>query len=176
MIIVEGPDGGGKTTLIRRLSEDLGLRIAPRVVAQDTTAMVDLKLWVEENLNLGYHMKLYDRHRLISEPIYGAVKNRVEPGFDDLGWMTAMMSNFYEIEPTIIYCLPPKAAVIHNVQHGYDDNSAVFSQIEVIYSAYIAKAAMDVGLEFAYVYDYTRMTYETILEKIELELERNRSE
>ena len=68
MIIVEGPDGAGKTTLIRQLQERWpDLAVAPRVVSKDAEAMVDLQEWVNINLSDGPQYKIFDRHRLISE-------------------------------------------------------------------------------------------------------------
>lgn len=172
MIVVEGPDGGGKSTLAMRLSQDLDLPIAPRVVGTDTKPMVDLKLWTEENLQLGFHGKIYDRHRLISEPIYGAIKKRIEPGFDDIGWMRHNMLEFYLIQPVIIYCIPPKYTVIHNITHGEDDNTAVADDIDQIYSAYIARASIDLAShDFICLHDYTRHSYDALLEIVEQELE-----
>lgn len=171
MIIVEGPDGAGKTTIIQNLEDDLGLPISPRVVGTDTVAMVNLKLWTEDNLNKGFQNMLFDRHRLISEPIYGAVKHRTDPGFDDPAWMVAMMSEFYHIRPIIIYCLPPKALVLKNVNIGPTDNSAVVKITDWVYNAYVARAAIDIfNLESCFIYDYTRHDYVDLLENIEREL------
>ena len=73
MLIVEGPDGAGKTQLIQRLRLNLQLELMPRVVSSDTEMMVDLQEWVNEDLHAGLKRAIYDRHRLISEPIYGPV-------------------------------------------------------------------------------------------------------
>lgn len=172
MIIVEGPDGAGKSTLVQRLALDLDIPIAKRAVGVDTKALVDLKQWTEDNLRKGFHDTLYDRHRLISEPIYGMAMQRTEPGFDSLDWMLAMMSDFYHIKPILIYCLPPKSVVIRNVWEGEADNSAVNSKIEYIYNGYVARAAIDCfNLGSCYIYDYTRQTYDGMLERVELKLE-----
>lgn len=147
MIIIEGPDGGGKTTFIRKLAEITGYPIAPRVVTQRAEAMVDLKQWVEQNLAQGFQYTIYDRHRLISEPIYGSIlRNRLEPGFDDLEWMTTQLSLFYgQVNPYIIYCIPSLDDVKYNIFNGEDDNTVVEAKVSNIYSAYVAKAAMDIA-------------------------------
>lgn len=173
MIIVEGPDGGGKSTLVQRLAEDLDMPVAPRVVGVDTKAMVDLKLWVEENVDLGFHEKIYDRHRLISEPIYGLLMNRTQPGFDDMNWMGAMTYRFYALNPIVIYCIPPKYVMLHNIRSGPADNSAVEAKAEWIYNGYVARAAVDLATQpYFYRYDYTVHDYDEMLEHIELRLEK----
>lgn len=157
MIIVEGPDGAGKTTLIRQMQDRYGLRVAPRVVSKETTAMVDLQNWVENNLEEGSQWLLFDRHRLVSEAIYGPiVRGYAEDGFDSMVWMMMQTKRFYEIEPLIIYCMPPLNVVRGNVQND-PDNKAVAWKIEAIYQAYAARAAMDHALSpgSTIIWDYT---------------------
>src|SRR5689334_16478912 len=104
MIIVEGPDGGGKTRLISRLSSDLGLPVAQRVVSAEAEAMTDLKTWVDLNLIEGNVAVLFDRHRLISEPIYGPVlRYYPEDGFDNVDWLTDSMRRLHELDPFVIW-------------------------------------------------------------------------
>jgi hypothetical protein len=157
VIIVEGPDGGGKTTLIRQMQDRYGLEVAPRVVSKETTAMVDLKQWVEDNLSEGPQWKLFDRHRLISEPVYGPIlRQYIEDGFDSMVWMMLQMRRFYEIEPLVVYCMPPLNVVRGNVQND-PDNKAVAWKIEAVYQAYAARAAIDYSLSpgSTIIWDYT---------------------
>lgn len=143
MIIVEGPDGGGKTTLIKFLSELWELPVAPRVVSKDARAMTDLKQWVEINVSKGWQNMIFDRHRLISEPIYGPIlRSSQASGFDNVDWLSVMMHKFYKAEPLIIYCMPPLEVVKQNIQND-PDNEVVQDHIEAIYSAYAARAALD---------------------------------
>lgn len=159
MIIVEGPDGSGKTTLVKKLSNDLGLLIAERVVARDTTAMVDLKEWVDFNLSRGFQRTIFDRHRLISEPIYGTIlpHKRENSGFwADFEWLVQSMRKFYDIEPFVIVCLPPYDVVMNNL---LDDptNQEVFPHTWAIHRAYQAFAASGIcGRGVDVVYDYTQ--------------------
>lgn len=157
MIVVEGPDGAGKTTLIEALMEEFDLPVAPRVVSKDTVAMVDLKDWVDNNLDEGFQPMIFDRYRLISETIYGPIlRTGAQPGFADMKWLGPRLRRFYELEPIIIYCLPPLEVVMANVNQG-DDNFVVQDKIEAIYSAYVAKASMDLTLAPGpvMVWDYT---------------------
>lgn len=158
MIVVEGPDGAGKTTLIEAIVDLLQLPVADRVVGKDTQALVNLKHWTEANVNRGFQKMVYDRHRLISEPIYGPIlRDQPQEGFVDLDWLVTMMRKFYACKPVLIYCLPPLEEVLHNVKYDTDnDNSAVEAKITRIYSAYCARAAIDKSHHYnTLIYDYT---------------------
>lgn len=160
MIVVEGPDGAGKTTLISRLSDELSLEVAPRVVSKDAEAMVDLKSWTEQNVRGGFQPRIFDRHRLISEPIYGPVlRDAPEPGFDDPHWFQSMMTEFYLADPIVIYCLPPWQVVWNNIIKG-DDNKIFHGsprKAYLIWASYYNKAVTEIALRPLHtrVYNYT---------------------
>jgi hypothetical protein len=159
MIVVEGPDGAGKTTLINQIKTATGLQVAPRVVSKDAEAMVDLKLWVELNVAQGWQPLIFDRHRLFSEPIYGPIlRDKLEPGFSDLQWFGEMLATFYRCNPVIIYCLPPFDVVWANIQND-EDNRVVadFHTIKAIWGAYFNKAVTDhVHGADVWMHDYTK--------------------
>lgn len=144
MIIVEGPDGAGKTTLIKQLQKEFELEVAPRVVSKDTNDLVDLQQWVDQNLREGFQYKLFDRHRLISEFCYGpTLRPTQRPGFTDRAWVWNSLRLMYnEVQPMIIYCLP-KLEVIKANLDGDQDNTAVVDHIEQIYAAYLERSALD---------------------------------
>lgn len=167
MIIVEGPDGSGKTTLIKKLSERTGLSVSPRVVSKDAESMVDLKTWTEMNVKQGWQPLIFDRHRLISEPIYGPVlRTKAEPGFGDSEWFYDQLYRFYRAEPFIIYCLPPFSAVWENVRSD-PDNTVVAHEgtCRSIYGAYFNKAHTEQVLyKHSFMYDYTESTLAALQE------------
>lgn len=156
MIILEGPDGAGKTTLLSELQQHFSFPVADRVVSKDAEAMVDLQSWVEQNVRQGFQEMFFDRHRLVSEFIYGPVLRRhAEPGFTDVGWTGAMLQLFYHIRPVVIYCLPPLQVVKDNLR-GDPDNERVNPHIEPIYQAYLQRAWMDRMINpYSAIYDYT---------------------
>jgi energy-coupling factor transporter ATP-binding protein EcfA2 len=155
VIIVEGPDGSGKTTLVNHLAEKYDIPISPKVVGSDTRPMIaDLQQWVESNLKKGLQWMLFDRHRLISEPIYQmCMGRRAQEGFDDIKWFTARMIDWTRIRPFIVYCLPPHIMVHNNL---IDDkyNVEVQQYLHQIYSGYVAAAAGDVARGQAVLFDY----------------------
>lgn len=158
MIIVEGPDGAGKTTLISKLSNDLQLPVAPRVVSKETKALTNLRNWTDQNLAAGFKLTIFDRHRLISDPIYRFILNKpVDTGLYDPQWLALAHLKFQRIRPAIVYCLPPLEAVWANVKDD-EDNVAVRDRIHAIYYDYVASMAQSMGNPRlrTFTYDYTR--------------------
>lgn len=155
MIVVEGPDGSGKSTLAKTLSARLNIPIAPKVVSEDTEAMVDLKCWVDKNLAGGFQRLIFDRHRLVSEPIYGMAlpwrRNTHQDFWGDQMWLNESMQSFRLIQPVVILCLPPHDVVVNNI---IDDpkNARVLSSMWAVYRGYQMMAARG---EIDMLYDYT---------------------
>lgn len=120
------------------------LEVAPRVVAKDTTEMTDLKAWVDRNLDEGFQYKIFDRYRLISEFCYGpTLRPQQRPGFTDFRWVNHSLWRLYtQIQPVIIYCLPPLWVIKSNLEFD-NDNDVVRDHIDQIYAAYLERAALD---------------------------------
>lgn len=172
MIIVEGPDGGGKSTLVKRLSAELSLPVAPKVVASDTTPVVDLRRWTEENVYQGFQPVIFDRHRLISEPIYGPAMRRRQHGeFYDLTWLSDMMWHFYNAKPVIIYCMPDLLTVRENVLREDTDNAVVRNHIAAIYAGYVARASMDFTRGVGRLYNYKMTKFDDIVGWVRMNIE-----
>lgn len=165
MLIVEGPDGSGKSSLIRRLSADLRWPVAPKVVDSDTTPMVNLGAWVDANTQQGFQHKIFDRHRLVSEPIYGpSLRSTQDANFLDLGWVAEMNWRLYTARPIFIYCLPSLETVRRNV-NGDPNNAAVAKRITAIYAAYVTRATIDFTSKStsAKLFNYETTLYEDVI-------------
>lgn len=168
MIIVEGPDGGGKTTLIDRLRKHLGVGVMPRPCSSDRGVdPSSLMAWVDRDLSGPVHeRKIYDRHPLISEPIYGPlIRGDMAAGFTDLVWMSTRLEMLYTHEPLMIFCLPPLALVKANVMETHDTNTkhlqGVHARIEAIWNQYQFRCAQELTMKHdVYVWDYSLPTAE----------------
>lgn len=162
MFIVEGPDGAGKTTLIRRMQEELKFEVRPRACTSDNG--VDprtLREWVEHDLSRPVHDRgFYDRHPLISEPIYGPIiRGHMADGFSDWVWMARTLATFNAREPVIVFCLPPKELVLENVRDTHeattDHLTGVLAHTEAIYEMYCFRAAQQAQHGDVLVWDYS---------------------
>ena len=141
MIVVEGPDGSGKTTLVKRIMESkLGseLELMPRAVSKDAKSLTKIDDYIEEELGKGFGMRLYDRFALISSPCYAMLPDRTFTGrmFDPV-WLRGQNDKLHQVDPVIIMCLPTLDTVVGNTRIG-DDNRVVQNDIEAIYINYLS--------------------------------------
>lgn len=154
MIIVEGPDGAGKTTLVEHLENLFGER-EPRAVTAGAEKMKPIGQYIDEELTKGFGWRLYDRFALISSPMYMCLPNRTfSEEMLDYQWLKDAYYKFRQIDPVIIMCLPPLDIVLANV--AKDESSSVMHEFgEQIYWNYHAFAARDGYNSSMMIYDYT---------------------
>lgn len=138
MIVVEGPDGAGKTTLIAQLEADWGLTREPRAVSKDAKSLVPIDDYIEEELRKGFGFRLYDRFALISSPQYMSLPDRTFRGrMKDPEWLRIQHYRFAEIDPVVIVCLPSWETVKRNTAVDVHDGLDLTDQIETIYLNYL---------------------------------------
>lgn len=115
MIILEGPDGSGKTTLAKHLCElfDLQYVRPPAAVLSSSngpqTERGLIEWWLEElkrSAIRSYRRQVvYDRTTFISDPIYRlAMGGRPQGTPDEMGQGVYVLSGRYDL---CIFCLPP---------------------------------------------------------------------
>lgn len=180
MIIVEGPDGSGKTSLIGKMTEAFGLPVMPKAVNSQGEEETDLCRWVEQSMVRGWQPVIYDRHALVSEPIYGSRKGELRGDFKDRSWLELQYIALREVNPVIIVCLPSFEAVVKNVRAD-ETNSAFFGldpndrhlepvrrKVAPIYWAYHCLVANN--LNFVH-YDYEKHPLGSVMNYVQLTVE-----
>jgi hypothetical protein len=169
VIILEGPDGAGKTQLAERLSKDLNIPIEPKVVDGNMKAEVDLIKWAYDQISGWPRAVIYDRFSTISEPIYGPIfKGRIREEFQLKASLSMVEQMFTEMDPIIVWCLPSLATVLNNVNTD-PSNVVVRDKQEGVYWAYHWNACrFSCDLLWNYeIDDYNKLL---LLIKAELEL------
>lgn len=154
-IVIEGPDGSGKSTLIERFLERYPLlRLMDRPCSSDNGPIEGLKEWVDRDIHqadttelLG-HSRLYDRHPLVSELIYSpALGRQLALGFEDYAWLVQALHDFSFMNYMVVYCLPGREVVIENVlaTHTQDTDhvNGVRDNIGRIYDLYHIRACIE---------------------------------
>jgi hypothetical protein len=98
MIIVEGPDGGGKTTMCKMLAEYFGTEVfhagGPVKYLEELDTRIDIQL--------GEYGSIVDRCSIFSEPIYGTIlRKRSLMGLTEFErWIEYLKSHHWGI----VYC------------------------------------------------------------------------
>lgn len=153
-IVIEGPDGAGKTTLYDRLKIDLDLIPAPRFSTSLGGSKAGIYGLMMEDLDRPQG-EIYDRHPIISEMIYAPILGRpLDLRFLELG---DRIHEFYQ-ESIVILCTIELEDLIDNIK-GTDQLEGVEDNIRQIYSAYD-------DVRFHFHYDYTVDSYDELLEKV----------
>lgn len=173
-VIVEGPDGAGKTTLLRYLHEITNLPVAPKFSSSlggpkanlQSLVDADMQSWHNTLADDPHYRKewepggvkdsyLYDRHPLISEPIYGLhVRKNIQPEFLT-EWFARAWRDLLEYNPLVIWCIPPFEAITVNVNPDRD-MQGVWANMRRMYDCYRLEMLRFPGTGIQY--DYTEQS------------------
>lgn len=139
LVIVEGPDGAGKTTLARAISAQLDLeyRRNPHISSTHGAVTEASADWADEQIRVDDWSGVYDRFFYISEPIYQLVSLR--PLNVDSKRIIRGIIDLANIEPIIVFCLPPWE-VSREVIRAQPEKlvSTSLAQLEKVHWAYSA--------------------------------------
>lgn len=159
MIVVEGPDGSGKSTLVKRLSEQLQIPAVPSLGKLEP----DLAIRNMEQMVLSLNPGVWDRCRAISEYIYGRVcrKTRAFHPFH-WTWIYRVIRSGHQI----VYCRPPEHVIHENVGNT-DQPDWVKENLPAIIREYdrVMLAIRDYlgGDQVMFYYDYTNPSCERLM-------------
>lgn len=165
MIIVEGPDNSGKSTLISNLMADLNLTLAKSLESGPPKTAMDLYnrsvYLIEQAIMRKNKNIIADRSSIICESIYGPLCRGKDLWVDLIEKKIDVVSSLNALNPFYIYCRPPiirmQEFVNHNIK-SYDTEehlSAIEKKSSYIIKAYDNYFAT-MNPYLYYVYDYTQ--------------------
>lgn len=179
-LIIEGPDASGKGTLIEHIQKQW-----PRWTTEDRAAdsltgprgyLDDYVDRAEVSMSLrSAYPHMYDRHPLISEPIYGPIirgcmdSKNPTTNFNDMTWMMKRY-DFIRENCLVLFCLPPLKYVLNNLNATAPGHMpGVVDNATRLYWQYHAMAAA--WPKNIHVYDYTRQSCkDTVVNLINLRI------
>lgn len=113
MIVLEGPDGGGKSTLAEYLTSTLKYEHLRSEGPEKYPGEINFRI---ERYFQDYHGRsdvVFDRHPCVSQIAYGIVHDQPQPS-------PHLVTRFYRRKPLIIYCRPDPANVTHTASGDWD--------------------------------------------------------
>lgn len=155
MIIVEGPDGAGKTNLINRLGERFQLDVHPKFVHSTDYAGTAHDLFsraCRDVVEVHKDLLLYDRHPLISEYVYGPIIRGEFPARVWTGPIARQMVNRLAAKSFVVWCRPSNERLRSSVSDERD-MAGVSTLIDTIAGVYDTLSVMWPGLN-TIKYDY----------------------
>lgn len=129
MIIVEGPDGSGKTTFAHKLAEALGssYRKPPPEVLSSTTGPAKgeglAQWWIDAMVRQARTNDVYDRTTIISDPIYCAVQAR-KPSCT-ANQIMYMLAYVNEKVSHVVFCRPTDKQIMDNLKSNREQLKGV---------------------------------------------------
>jgi len=184
VVIVEGPDGSGKTTLAKAIAENCGMeyRRPPEEVLSSTHGPAGIELyewWMQQLIRPTDERNegVYDRCFFISEPIYQFAQVSRELIVDGPTIHRGILDLWSE-GPMIVFCLPPFDTQLSNViQDGRASLKGLENKhLEKVDFLYWATCAVWLnGLFETVSYDYTTDEEEFIIERVTAWREANKA-
>jgi hypothetical protein len=156
VILIEGPDGSGKSNLVQRLSRDLPVPIHERASTSIDGPRPDLFDWVRTDLDLLYRSEctIYDRHPFISEFIYGPITRKCISK-DFYSPVASVLFRKFVRNFLVIFCDPGLDEVASNIRRTSDNQLAGVEQnIPELYYGYCAYRTMWPGQSLVWDYRY----------------------
>lgn len=183
MLIIEGPDGSGKTTLIKKLQFDLNLPLHKRFCNSDgSPTQPDPRRTDEQQGRDGlfYHafqdtatldaqpMSIYDRHTMVSEYVYGPiVRGELPREFDSPS--ASRMIHLIASRSLLVMCKPPIDRLIASVAKQTHMDGVV-ERIRSIKAAYDALYVFWPGEKIEYNFAMHTTTYDAVLYRARLHI------
>lgn len=165
-IIVEGPDGAGKTTLVQELQGHFPqMELHPRFCTSKDGPIENLTEEVFKDVKARPTHFIYDRHPTISEFIYNtSIPNRaIRPAFltDAMGRLRQRVAR----HSVTVWCLPPLSVVKQNTAADElegNQMAGVAANIERIYEQYQMHRIMWPGCSVLFNYTYHSASWEAL--------------
>lgn len=157
-VIVEGPDGSGKTSLIEKLRQNIPhLTHHLKASTSQGGPIPDLAQWTVTDVQTmaSQAPSIYDRHPLISEPIYGSLlRTEQDSKFFNADWISLNLQRASQ-NSLLLLCMPRFYSIEKNVRASQDNQmGGVVENIETIVHLYNMFYELRVWPGVLATYDY----------------------
>ena len=113
MVVLEGPDGGGKSTLAELLAQTLGMEHIRSEGPEKYPGEINERIVRYNREYGGRHHVLFDRHPCVSQLAYSLIHEQSTPNAE-------LIEQFYKTRPLLIYCRPDPVKSSHVATGEWD--------------------------------------------------------
>lgn len=175
IIIVEGMDGTGKTTLVQQLAHRLGMKpkkfvkssgpdedYKQTLVNRTISEINELEAASLEGRSIN---RLYDRFPLISEAVYGPILR----GHNCFGGLYyPLRSRLLALKTVIVYCRPYRSVIWSNIQQSSQMSGVLeyFDELLDAYDKLFLEFTETPVKSYITTFDYTRDDVRELIHKI----------
>jgi len=172
MILVEGCDGSGKTTLVNRLAEDLSLQIGPRSTASRDdlykVTRIDTYTALGMAVEGGRPPYIWDRLGPLSDPIYSQVQGRTQAFHPrEIEYFAGIVQ---ALRCPVIVCRTDRKTTEDNAKRSHQMED-VLPNVPFIWNAY---NRLIVVTPWMTPYNYQADKYEEVKEEVETYVKRRK--
>lgn len=181
MIIIEGPDGAGKTTLVKQLQEEYGFDVGERGTEDRTKLYLytvrDTHKAVRGAVNPYAPPLIWDRLFYSELVYYPYTTGKCRFNQEQINYFTRMID---ALRCPVVLCLPPEHLVVESVEDpDRQEMDGVKENIRTIYHGYEQLYRDLIFPDHTFWYDYTRDAFTQLKQYIDPYLterqERNRT-
>lgn len=167
MIILEGPDHSGKSTLAAELAKALGYIVihpggAPKTPTQELIFMMEQKA-----ITYNHNAIIHDRVTCISQPVYNTMRGDGTNGDQYIPYIRQL-----EVNPNvvIVYCRPPLDKMLGLENHEVKAHETVehVRMVEQNQRQLVASYDAIMANILHIKYDYTTMSVKDLLAKLRM--------
>ena len=172
MLVFEGPDNSGKTTLASYVSHELGIPLYH--FGKPPKNVKDLEQRIEFLLN-NHDQYIFDRIPLVSEPVYSVLRDHNMMNL--LSGEAEYYTIFRELNPLLIYCRPPTEVILEGHVGKPDEDLVHVFMVEE--NARLLIKRYDAVMSSEYMpphwrYDYTTQEHDVLIPKIRAEISKRK--
>lgn len=164
MIILEGPDHSGKSTLAAELAKNLGIPVthpggAPKTTSEEANCMM-------QQIELASHKIIHDRVTCISQPVYNTMRG---DGVNSDHYLPYIRQFEQHRSVVIIFCRPPLHTMLNMENHEVKAHETVEHVRMVEKTQRQLVAAYDgIMANIMHIkYDYTCMTAYYLIKQLQ---------
>lgn len=172
MLVFEGPDNSGKSTIASYVSHELGIPLYH--FGKPPKNVMDLRNRLKFMLE-NHDRYIFDRIPLISEQVYSIL--RTQNLLSVLNNAECFYTRFRDLNPLVVYCRPSTSIMLEGHKGKKHDSPEHLAAVEEKALQLIERYDQVMNSEYlppCWYFDYTKQEHDVFLQEVEEELQQRK--